>query len=117
MDHTQALKFAEHWVTAWNQHDLAAVLSHYTDDFCMTTPMIQKLTGDPTGTLHGKAAVGEYWGTALKNIPDLEFKIIAVTSGVDSVSIYYHSVMGKVAMETFFFDANGKVYKAIANYA
>jgi len=117
MDHTQALKFAEQWVTAWNQHDLAAILSHYTEDFSMTTPMIQKLTGDPSGTLKGKTAVGAYWETALKNIPDLEFKIIAVTSGVDSVSIYYHSVMGKVAIETFFFNTNGKIYKAIANYA
>jgi len=117
MDHTQALKFAEQWVSAWNQHDLEAILSHYTEDFYMTTPMIQKLTGDPTGTLHGKVAVGEYWGSALQKMPDLEFKIIAVTSGVDSVSIYYHSVLGKVAMETFFFDAQGKVYKAIANYA
>lgn len=117
MDQIQALEFAEHWVTAWNQHDLSAVLAHYTEDFSMTTPMIQKLTGNASGTLQGKAAVGEYWERALKNIPDLQFKIIAVTSGVDSVSIYYHAVMGKVAIETFFFDAHGKVYKAIANYA
>ncbi|MDD2817007.1 MAG: nuclear transport factor 2 family protein [Thiotrichaceae bacterium] len=117
MDQTQALRFAEQWVNAWNQHDLEAVLAHYTEDFSMTTPMIQKLTGDPAGTLQGKAAVGEYWRTALKNIPDLQFKIIAVTSGVDSVSIYYHSVMGKVAIETFFFNTEGKVYKALANYA
>ena len=117
MDQTQALKFAEHWVTAWNQHDLGAVLAHYTEDFSMTSPMIQKFTGDAAGTLKGKTAVGEYWKMALKNLPDLQFKIIAVTHGVNSVSIYYHAVMDKVAIETFFFDAHGQVYQAIANYA
>lgn len=81
----------------------------------MTTPMIQKLTGAASGTLHGKAAMGNYWANALQNIPDLHFKIIAVT--VDSMSIDYHVVLGKVAIETFFFNADGKVYQAIANYA
>ena len=112
----EATHFAEHWISAWNSHDINAVLAHYTDDFEMTTPMIQRLLGIESGTLKGKKAIGDYWRAALKKYPDLTFSIIEVTSGVDSVSIYYNAVLGKRAVETFFFNDKGLVYKALANY-
>ena len=92
------------------------VVFAYADDFTMTTPMIQKLLGIPSGTLQGKRAVGDYWRAALQKIPDLQFSIIETTCGVDTVSIYYHAVLGRRAIETFFFDAAGKVCKALATY-
>ena len=116
MNLAQAQQFAAEWVAAWNRHDVDAVLAHYTDDFTMTTPMIQKLLGIPTGTLQGKKAVGDYWRAALQKIPDLQFSIIETTCGVDTVSIYYNAVLGRRAIETFFFNAEGKVFKALATY-
>lgn len=116
MTNDEAKRFAEHWVSAWNKHDLEEILSHYTDDFEMTTPMIQKLLDIATGTLKGKKAVGDYWKAALQKIPDLRFSIIEVTTGVNSVSIYYNAVLGKRAIETFFFNDDGKVFKAVATY-
>ncbi|MFZ5993526.1 MAG: nuclear transport factor 2 family protein [Thermodesulfobacteriota bacterium] len=112
----EAKRFAEHWVAAWNNHDIDAVLAHYTDDFEMTTPMIQRVLGIESGTLKGKMAVGDYWRSALKKVPDLKFSLIEVTCGVGAVSIYYDAVMQKRAVETFFFNENGKVYKALATY-
>ena len=112
----EAKTFAGHWISAWNNHDISAVLAHYVDDFEMTTPMIQRILGIESGTLKGKTAVGDYWQAALKQIPDLKFSIIEVTSGVGSVSVYYNAVMGKKAIETFFFNDKGLVYKALANY-
>jgi hypothetical protein len=116
MDIQEAKQFAEHWIAAWNSHDVDAVLTHYTDDFEMTTPMIQRLLGIKSGTLKGKKAVGDYWRAALKKIPDLHFSVIDVTSGLNAVSIYYNAVLEKKAIETFFFDDTGKVYKALATY-
>jgi ketosteroid isomerase-like protein len=116
MTNDKARQFAELWVNAWNDHDLESVLSHYTDDFEMTTPMIQRLLGIDTGTLKGKKAIGDYWKSALQKIPDLKFSIIEVTSGVNSVSIYYNAVLNKRAIETFFFNNEGKVFKALATY-
>ncbi|MCX5733053.1 MAG: nuclear transport factor 2 family protein [candidate division NC10 bacterium] len=113
----EAKQFAEHWVAAWNSHDVNAVLMHYADDFEMTTPMIQRVLGIESGTLKGKAAVGDYWRAALKKAPDLEFSIIEVTSGVGSAGIYYNAIMGKKAIETFFFNDAGLVYKALATYS
>lgn len=54
MTNDQARQFAEHWINAWNDHDPESVLSHYADDFEMTTPMIQRLLDIDTGTLRGK---------------------------------------------------------------
>jgi hypothetical protein len=116
MNLEEAKRFAEHWVTSWNSHDIDAVLTHYTDDFYMTTPMIQRVLGIESGTLKGKTAVGDYWRAGLKNMPDLNFSIIEVTCGVNSVSIYYNAVMGKRAIETFFINDKGKVFKALAAY-
>ena len=112
----EAQAFAAEWVAAWNAHDIDAVLAHYTDDFTMTTPMIRKLLGISSGTLQGKQAVGDYWRAALRKIPDLQFSIIKTTCGVDTVSIYYNAVLGRRAIETFFFNAEGKVGKALATY-
>lgn len=116
MTHDNATHFASDWVEAWNRHDIDAVLSHYADDFEMTTPMIQQVLCIESGTLKGKQAVGDYWRAALRKVPDLAFSIIDVTSGVDAVSIYYRAVMGKMAIETFFFNKAGLVYKAVATY-
>jgi hypothetical protein len=113
----EAKRFASHWVEAWNAHDIDAVLAHYADGFEMTTPMIQRVLGIESGTLKGKKVVGDYWRAALARVPDLKFSIVEVTSGVDAVSIYYRAVMGKMAIETFLFDDQGLVYKALATYA
>lgn len=47
----RALKFAREWIEAWNAHDLQGVLSHYTDDFEMSSPFIGAFAGEPSGTL------------------------------------------------------------------
>ena len=111
-----ANRFAEHRVAAWNSHDIDSVLAHYTDDVELTKPMIQQVLGVSSGTLKGKKAIGDYWRAALQKIPDLKFSIIDVTVGVGAVSVYYDAVMGKKAVETFFFNDQAKVYKSLVTY-
>ncbi len=50
----QAEKFAQAWVDSWNSHDLDRIMSHYSDDFDMTSPFIGRLMNDPTFTIKGK---------------------------------------------------------------
>jgi ketosteroid isomerase-like protein len=61
MNNSFAEHFASDWIDSWNSHDLSRILSHYADDFTMTSPKIIQLADEPSGTLHGKAAVGAYW--------------------------------------------------------
>ena len=110
-----AQRFAGHWVDAWNAHDLPAILSHYTEDFQMSSPYIVELANEPSGTLNGKAAVAAYWSTALARMPTLHFELISVLAGVDSVTLYYRGVRG-LAAEVFFFNEKGLVCRACAHY-
>ncbi len=108
--------FAQDWVAAWNSHDLNRILSHYAEDFQMTSPFIVRMMNEPSGTIKGKENVRDYWAKALERIPDLHFELIEVLSGVDSITIYYHAVLGRKAAEVLFFNEKGKVSRGIAHY-
>lgn len=108
--------FVHEWIVAWNNHDLTRILAHYSDDFSMTSPLIVQLRGIPSGTLHGKAQVAEYWAQALQLFPDLQFTCLATGVGVDSISVYYQSPRG-MAMEVLHFNALRQVHRAFAHYA
>ena len=109
-------KFAKEWIDSWNSHDLDDIMKHYADDIQITTPMLKLAAGIESGSLQGKEQVRAYWQKALNKIPDLHFELIEVTSGIDSVALYYKSVMNKMAVEVMFFDENGLVNKMIAHY-
>jgi hypothetical protein len=115
IDRVFADPFATDWIDSWNKHDLVRILSHYTDDFEMSSPVIIQLTGESSGTLRGKEAVGSYWAKALQRIPDLHFELVTALVGVNSITLYYKGVRG-LSAEVFFFNADGKVTKAYAHY-
>ena len=111
-----AERFAADWIAAWNSHDLDRVLTHYEDDFEMSSPVIRQLVGEPSGMLHGKAAVRAYWRKALEFIPDLHFELISVLAGVTSITLYYKGAHDRLAAEVFHFGADHRVTKAFAHY-
>ena len=111
--------FANHfdpdWIDACNSHDLDRILSHYAEDFEVSSPYIAQLAGEPSGMLKGKPAVRAYWAKALQSLPELRFELAAVLAGVDSVVIHYRGAKG-MAAEMFCFDAEGRVTGAYAHY-
>ena len=109
--------FAREWIDAWNSHDLSRVLSHYADDFEMSSPVILAIAGEPSGMLKDKEKVGAYWAKALQLIPDLHFELISTLIGVNSITLYYKGARGRLAAEVFHFGAEQKVAKAYAHYA
>lgn len=110
-----ALHFAEEWIACWNAHDLKRILSHYTEDFEMSSPVIAQLTQEASGTLRGKLAIRAYWEKALAQNPRLHFELVQVFAGAASVTIIYRGHRG-VGAEVFWFNAEGKVYRAAAHY-
>jgi hypothetical protein len=115
MTKDQAHRFADDWIASWNAHDLERILSHYTDDFEMSSPVIVQMMGEPSGVLKGKPAVRAYWAKALEKIPDLHFELLTVFTGAHSVVIHYHGPKG-LGAEVFWFNAAGKVDRAAAHY-
>lgn len=114
MDYQQ---FALDWISSWNSHDLEHILTHYSDDIEVTTPMIKVATGGTSDSLKGKEAVREYWSKGLEKFPDLHFELKEVTVGVNSVALYYKSVMDKMSIEVMFFNEAGKVNRMFAHYS
>lgn len=109
-------EFAKEWIDAWNSHDLDHILSHYAEDIEISTPMIKMATQGKEDNLKGKTAVREYWNQALLKYPDLHFELIHSTAGVDSIALFYKSIMDKHAVEVMFFNEEGKISKMYAHY-
>ncbi len=116
IDKLFAERFATDWINAWNSHDIERVLKHYDDDFEMSSPYISQIANEPSGTLRGKVAIGDYWSKALEGIPDLHFELISTLVGVNSITLYYKGAQERFAAEVFHFSPNQKVIKAFAHY-
>lgn len=110
-----AHEFADEWIEAWNAHDLPRILSHYDDDFEMSSPLIRTLMNNPSGTLKGKSAVGAYWERALARAPDLHFTLESVLLGANSITLIYQGARG-LSAEVFHISSSGKVSSAYAHY-
>ncbi|HEV2434373.1 MAG TPA: nuclear transport factor 2 family protein [Verrucomicrobiae bacterium] len=111
-----AASFAAEWIAAWNARDLPGVLSHYTNDFEMSSPLIIELAAEPSGGLRGKEKIQAYWQAALKKHPGLHFELLGVFVGANSVVLHYRRNLGQPAAEAFFFNEQGLAYRAAAHY-
>ncbi|WP_019502742.1 nuclear transport factor 2 family protein [Pseudanabaena sp. PCC 6802] len=116
IDRAFASKFASEWFAAWNSHDLNRILSHYAEDFELSSPFIIQVAQEPTGKLTGKQAISAYWGKCLQLMPNLQFVPVNLLIGINSITLYYQSIRG-LAAETFYFDNAGKVNRSNACYA
>lgn len=115
MDKEFANKFAREWVEAWNSHDLDKIMTHYAEDFEMSSPVIKQIMNIKSGRIKGKKEVRAYWEKALAMLPDLHFDLVSTCSGVNSVVIQYKGHRG-LSAEVFFFNSEGKVESALAHY-
>ncbi|HEY8084546.1 MAG TPA: nuclear transport factor 2 family protein [Methylophilaceae bacterium] len=113
---TTAKQFAQHWVQAWNSLDLDEIISHYTDDVVITSPVAKALLGLPNGEVKGKDALHSYFKRALEAHPDLRFELKDVMWGISSVVLYYVNHKGTHVGEFMELDASGKVVRMVANY-
>ena len=117
MDTALAQQFAAEWIAAWNSHDLDRILSHYTDDFEMSSPRIVEYLAEPSGTLAGKDNLRAYWTIGLSRNPNLHFTLVEVLAGANSLAIHYRNEKGVAVSEVLFFDSTGRVFRAAAHYA
>ena len=110
-----ANQFALEWIKAWNSKDINKIMSHYTVDFEMSSPVIKSLVNEASGTLKGKESVMSYWSKAINTNPNLSFTLINVYSGVNSIVINYKGHRS-ISSEVLFFNEKKKVYRAYAHY-
>ncbi len=115
---TMTKEFARDWVGAWNAHDLEKILTHYSEDFTIETPMAAKLYPQSHGTVLGKSEVRKYWAIGLEKNPTLKFEILDVLVGVNSIGLYLiNTSSNKKSVELMSFNNEMKVHKAIVIYS
>jgi hypothetical protein len=117
IDPDWAKVFANDWIEAWNAADMDRILSHYTDDFAMTSPLIEERTGNPRATLKGKQAVRAYWEPSLRAEPPSKFELVDLLVGIDSITLYYRNVGRRVVAETLLFAEDRRVVRGMSQWS
>ena len=117
MTRDEAWKLAEHWVAAWNVHDLELILTHYEEGIELTSPVAAQLFGTADGKVAGKANLRAYFQRGLAAYPELYFKLENVFWGLNSVVLYYLNQKGTRTAEFMELSATGKVVRVVANYS
>jgi predicted ester cyclase len=116
MTKDEAWKLANHWIAAWNSHDLDLIMTHYEDAIELTSPVAARLLG-ASGRVGGKNNLRAYFQKALQAYPDLHFHLQDVLWGVNSVVLYYQNQVGTHTAEFMEVSAVGKVTRVIAHYS
>lgn len=117
MTRDEAWNLANHWVAAWNAHDLDLIMTHYEDAVELTSPVAAQLLGNSNGRVVGKADLRAYFQRGLEFYPELHFHLEDVLWGVDSVVLYYTNQKGTRTAEFMELSAIGKVARVVANYS
>jgi hypothetical protein len=113
----EAWDLANHWVAAWNAHDLDSIMTHYEDAVELTSPVAAGLLGKSDGKVVGKAALRAYFQRGLEAYPELNFRLEDVLWGLNSVVLYYSNQKGTRTAEFVELSATGKVARVVANYS
>ena len=111
-----ANEFANHWVKAWNSHNLDEIMFHYSTDVVLLSPAAAKILNDPSGMVKGKEALRAYFRRGLEAYPSLKFELIDVMWGVSSVVLYYVNQKGGKTAEFMEVDTDIKATRVVANY-
>ncbi len=117
MTREEAWNLANHWVAAWNLHDLDLIMTHYDDAIELTSPAAAQLLGTVDGKVVGKANLRAYFQRGLEAYPELNFRLEDVLSGVSSVVFYYTNQKGTRTAEFMEMSKVGKVIRVVANYS
>ncbi|MDT5304773.1 MAG: hypothetical protein QOE48_436 [Mycobacterium sp.] len=96
--------FAEEWSAAWNRRDVEDVLAHFHDDVVFSSPVAAEMVPGSGGVVRGKAALREYWTTALAALPELRFEVVGVYQGQSVLVINYRNERGRLVNEVLEFD-------------
>lgn len=113
-----ATVFAIRWVETWNSHDIEKILSHYSEDIIIESPLVIRFYPQSHGIVAGKSEVRKYWVIGLERSPDLKFEILDVLIGVNSLALYlFNTSSNKKSVEVMSFNSEKKVNKVIVSFS
>ncbi len=108
---------AEHWIAAWNAHDLDAIMSHYADTVEFQADTVVRRWDRADGRLHGAAELREHFRRGLELAPTLSFTLEEVLSAPDGYAVIYRRDNGNRVIDVVELDVAGKAARVTAYYA
>jgi pimeloyl-ACP methyl ester carboxylesterase len=113
----QAMRWAELWVTCWNDGDLDTVLTLYRDDVRFESPLAEAVTG--SALVEGKDALRRYWTAAMADLRSIRLTLERVVwdGGERELAIVYRATLGRSLVrgcELVTFDVAGRVIRGEA---
>jgi ketosteroid isomerase-like protein len=112
----QARRLVERWTSAWNDHDLDAILECYRDDVELRSPFVRRVDGGDVGVLCGKDSLREYFASALERFPALHLDVREVVAGPGQVTVSYRGVSNLLSTETMRLAEDGRVHQVDIQY-
>jgi predicted ester cyclase len=109
-----AQAFAARWKETCNSRDLDRIAALYGETVIFKSPRVRIISGEQSGTLHGRAAVRAYWQKIFEKRPDLTFTVGQVFAGVDSIALEYR-VGDLQGIEFMSLDSDGLISFAAGN--
>jgi ketosteroid isomerase-like protein len=85
----QNLSIAHKWFDAFNQHNLAQLLSLYDDEAEHFSPKLKIKKPETNGLVKGKTALYEWWHEAFELLPTLHYRVTSLTANNDRVFMEY----------------------------
>jgi len=115
-----AIEHTNKWIEAWNNHDLDAVLSLYSETVEFSSPKIKAVfPGHNITKISSKDDLRKYWSEALKRFPNLKFIQKQVLLHKDIIIFEYYAILDGLnktsVMEKFEFK-NGLISNSHAFY-
>jgi hypothetical protein len=109
-----AQAFAMAWSETCNSPDPDRIAALYSETVVFKSPRVRTIAGEATGTLHGRAAVRDYWRKIFEKRPGPTFAVGHVFAGVDSIALEYR-VGDLHGIELMTLDSDGRICFAAGN--
>lgn len=117
MERIIAEQFVKQWISAWNNHDIAAIMKHYADNVDFNSPFISEMGIDVNGFITNKNELKNYFEKALQKNPELHFDLLHILAGSHSVVMFYKRMNKSLAAEYVELDENNKIIRSRSHYA
>ena len=83
------IAIATDWLSAFNRHDLAGLLSLYAEHAEHYSPKLKIRQPETKGIIKGKAALRAWWKDSFQRLPSLQYEVIRLTPFENRVFMEY----------------------------
>jgi SnoaL-like domain len=115
----QITRWAELWISCWNDRDVETLLTYFRDDVRFESPLAEGVTGSPV--LEGRDALRRYWTETFRGMSGLRFDLERVIwdPAAQEVAVVYAATLEGIRIRgcgLFVLDDRGRITRGEACY-